>query len=347
VHGPAARYYAPYQQAAPRSADLARDVIDQCEVLGSLPVLANVPSEAIVWNPQTDRSHPAQGGVQRKPDGDKPMLMVMVLEDQFIREPATGRFDYRVALVRFPGAQPLGVYQVRGDAWPLPRNPDQAWGRSNANHTDATLALQNWVNHFCRGKRGLPPGTIALASDALHLAGSDWLKGPGWLKRLKVAELPADKKVWEPMAEECSAAVAACRAKGSPAVVGKLPNKVVVWLDHSECFGPCPAQASLPKALQASPKDREVLMALVVGSDYVQEPKNAPKTERFDHQLALFTMPGARPIGVYKFRGETLDFNRDRSAPNAKSPDSNKEIADWIKRFLESPQAVAQQSASR
>ena len=49
------------------------------------------------------------------------------------------------------------------------------------------------------------------------------------------------------------------------------------------------------------------------GCDYVQEPKNAPRTERFDHELALFTMPGARPIGVYKIRGETLDFNRDQS----------------------------------
>src|SRR6185503_18156365 len=54
VHGPEARYYAPYQQPMARHADAARGVIDQCELLGSLPLLGNMHPQAIVWNPQTD-----------------------------------------------------------------------------------------------------------------------------------------------------------------------------------------------------------------------------------------------------------------------------------------------------
>jgi len=182
VRGPEARYYNPPQQSTPRHADEARAVLDQCEVLGSLPTLANLPGEAIVWNPQTDRWHPANDSLWNRPAGDKRLLMVMVLDDEFVADRATGRFDYRVALVSFPGAQPLGVYGVRGDSWPLPRQPGETWGKPDRMDRQPYCALADWANHFCQGKRGLPPRTLPITADAMHLAGAGWLKGPGWTK---------------------------------------------------------------------------------------------------------------------------------------------------------------------
>jgi hypothetical protein len=348
VHGPEARYYAPYQQPMARKADEARGVIDQCEMLGSLPRLPNLPNAAVVWNPQTDRWHPGHGPLRHKGDGqEKSLLLVMVLDDMLITERGTGRIDYRVALVSFPGANPLGVYQVRGEAWPLPQNGRNNWSPEDPNARDPARALAAWVDRLCESPRGLPQGTLTLAPDATQLAGTPWLKGPGWLKRLKTGETPEEQKGWEQMAEECSAAVARCRAKGSAAPSGKLPGKVVVWVDYAEAFGWSPAQNALPKALQAKPKDRDVLMAMIVGSDYVTEPRDKPKTERFDHEIALFTMPGAQPVGVYHVRGETLPFDRDRHSPNAKNADTGRDIAEWLRRFLESPGAVARNSAVR
>jgi hypothetical protein len=165
--------------------------------------------------------------------------------------------------------------------------------------------------------------------------------------RLARDPLPPEQQGWERMAEECSDAVAACRKKGSTADIGKLPKKIVVWMDHSEAFFPHPAQNSLPKDLRAGTRDTEVLMVLLVDSHYVQQPKGAPKTERFDYDLALFTMPGARPVGIYRVRGETLLIDRPRHGPEAKSVDTNKEIATWLTRFVASPQTVARQSAVR
>jgi len=258
VRGPEARYYNPPQQAMARRADEARAVLDQCEMLGSLPILPNMPADAIIWNPQTDRWHPAHGRLRAKGDGqEERLLMVMVLDDVFVAEQGTGRFDYRVALVCFPGANPLGVYQVRGESWPLPTKRGENWSPSDPNLRDPGRALASWVDRLCQNKRSLPEGTLQVASDATHLAGGEWLKGPGWLKRLKTAELPVEKKGWEQMAEECSAAVAACRAKGSPARALKLPKKIVVWMDYGETFCPSPAQQALPKGLQAAPGTAE------------------------------------------------------------------------------------------
>jgi hypothetical protein len=271
--------------------------------------------------------------------------MVLVLDDAFVQEQGTGRYDYRVALVSFPGANPLGVYNIRGQSWPLPRRAGENWSPSDPNARDPARELAAWVDRVCEMSRGLPVGTLPVAADATQLAGSAWLKGPGWLKRYKTEETPEEHKLWEQMAEECSAVVAQCRAKGAAVPTGKLPGKIVTWMDHSETFCWSPAQRSLPKSLQASPKEREVLMALLVGSDYILEPKDNPKTERFDQEVALFTMPGAQPIGVYMIRGETLDFHRDRNAPDAKNADMVGDLAEWLKRFVESPQAMAQKSA--
>jgi len=343
VNGPEARYYTKYQQGMARKADAAREVIDQCEMLGSLPTLANLPTGATIWNPQTDRWHPANTSIRAKADEQaEKTLMVMVLEDEYVPIGRThGRFDYRVALVSFPGAKPLGVYQVRGDQWPLPMKQNETWAEKG----NPCKALSTWVEQICQNKRGLPPTTIPVAHDATQLANTDWLKGPGWLKHLKSGETPAEQKGWEQMAEECSAAVAVCRAKGSAVPHGKLPKKIVVWNDYADVFNFNPAQKSLPKPLQAGANDREVLVALVVNCDYVQEPKQKPTSERFDHEIALFTMPGARPIGVYRCRGETLEFNRDRNGPKAKNADIPRDIADWLAKFLASPETVARNSA--
>jgi hypothetical protein len=345
VKGPEARYYTKYQQCLVKKADAAREVVDQCEMLGSLPVLANLPKEAAIWNPQTDRWHPAHGYIRNKGDDQaEKSLMVMVLDDEYVPVGSTkGRFDYRVALVAFPGTKALGVYQVRGVEWPLPTKPNETWAEKG----DPCKNLSTWVEQICQNgnKRGLPATTIPVAHDATQLANTEWLKGPGWLKHMKGTEAPAEQKGWEQMAEECSPKIAACRAKGPAVPQDKLPKKIVVWNDYADVFNSHPAHKSLPKPLQAGPNDREVLMAVIVNCDYVQEPKDKPKTERFDHEIALFAMPGARPIGVYRCRGESLDWNRDKHGPNAKSHDIPKDIADWLAKFVASPETVARNSA--
>jgi hypothetical protein len=241
---------------------------------------------------------------------------------------------------------PLGVYQVQGDAWRLPARPGDSWAPAKEPHKhNLHIALARWVERLCEVKRGLPAGTIPVSAAVEPLADTAWLKGPGWLKEFEQDPLPPEQRGWERMARECSAAVAECRALGPSVPSGKLPKKVVVWMDHAEVFSPHPAQRELPKHMQAGPKDTEVLMAMFVNTDYITEPKSAPQTERFDYELALYAMPGARPVGFYRIRGETLDYHRDRHAPNAKSADAVKEIAAWLKRFVESPLSVAQESA--
>jgi hypothetical protein len=187
VHGPEPQRYELREQPRVRCADEARAVIDQCEVFGSLPMLGNLPTEVVIWNPQTDRWHPANGQLVDKHLGDpnKKFLMVIVLDDAFVRERTTARLDYRVALVRFPGAEPLGVYGVRGDSWPLPRKPDETWGPTNSMLDPMHFGLVDWANHFCQGERGLPKRTLPIAPAAMNLAGTDWLKGPGWKKQGK------------------------------------------------------------------------------------------------------------------------------------------------------------------
>jgi len=211
-------------------------VLEQCELIGSLPVLTNVPNQVLIWNPQTDRWHEANGGVRNRGDANKPLLVISVLNDEFVREGRTGRFDYFVSLVAFPDERPLGIYRVKGDSWPLPK-PGEAWNSEvSQNPRNPTLSLANWANHFCNGKRGLPPGTIAVAPDAIHIAGTDWLKGPGWTKYVKSGPTPFEYRNWEKMAEECSAKLDQCRQKGSPIPSGKLPKKVAVWTDCGDCF---------------------------------------------------------------------------------------------------------------
>jgi|GEM_PF-3977375 hypothetical protein len=349
VKGPEARYFGPPDQPMCRYADAAREVIDECEMLGSLPTLARLPHHAIIYNLQTDRWHPANGYSRARGGGsEKDQLMVFPLEDKVVidAQRRKGRIDYCVALVAFPGAEPLGVYQVQGETWPLPSG-GKSWAPDDPNARCPHRALGRWVEQLCMPSRTLPAGTIAVPPDATQLAGTDWLKGPGWLKRVRNESLPAEQKAWEKMAEECSAAVPDCRQLGAAVPTGKLPQRILVWMDYAECFFPHLAQQSLPKALQASTRDTELLMALVVGSDYVQEPKDAPKTERIDYDLALFTMPGAHPVGVYRVRGETLAYDRPRNGPGAKSADESKDISAWLKRFIESPQSVARESAIR
>jgi hypothetical protein len=348
VHGPEARHYAAYQQPEVRCADRARDVLDQCELIGSLRVLPNVPSAVLIWNPQTDRWHPAHGGVRGRADGDKPLLVVSVLNDEFVREMRTGRFDYFVSLVAFPGEKPLGIYRVRGDSWPLPIRAGETWGSDDSrSRHDPSAALSNWANHFCNGKRGLPPGTMTVAPDAIHLAGSDWLKGPGWTKYVKTGPTPPEQQNWEKMAQECSPKIDECRRRGSSVPGGKLPKKVAVWTDCGDCFSHNVAQEALPKAMQAAPRDKEVLMALLVSSDYVREPKNAPKTEKSIYEVALFTMPGAQPLGIYRVTGASIDANWRSQPLGGAGPDQRKEVSAWLARFMESPQVVAKESAVR
>src|SRR5262249_51198115 len=70
VRGPEARHYNIAQQPEVRCADKARGVLEQCELIGSLNVLTNVPTQVTIWNPQTDRWHPAYGSVRYRGDGD-------------------------------------------------------------------------------------------------------------------------------------------------------------------------------------------------------------------------------------------------------------------------------------
>ena len=332
-----------------RHGDEAREVIDECEILGSLPTLGRIPSKAIIYNLQTDGFHPANQYLRMRASEDaENLLMVLPLTEELVIDERrrTGRIDFRVALVSFPGPEPLGVYQVQGELWKLPAKPGVSWAPANDAHKfNPHIALARWVERVCEVKRGLPSGTIPVSTDVEPLADTAWLKGPGWLKENPHDSLPPEQQAWARMAKECSSAIAECRALGPSVPSGKLPKKAVVWMDHSQAFFLHPAQRSLPKHLQAGPKDTQVLMAMFVGTDYITEPKSKPKTERFDYEIALYTMPGAKPVGLFRIRGETLDYNRDRHAPNAKSADAVKEISAWLTRFVESPQSVAQESA--
>src|SRR5205823_3730163 len=156
---------------------------------------------------------------------------------------------------------------VRGESWPLPK-PGERWGSEvSQNPRNPTLSLANWANHFCNGTRGLPPGTVGVTPDAIHLAGTDWLKGPGWTKYVKIGPTPPEHQNWEKMAQACSAKLDQCRQKGSPVPNGKLPRKIAVWTDCGDCFLHNPAQEALPKPFQAAPRDKEVVMAMLVGSN--------------------------------------------------------------------------------
>jgi len=350
VKGPEARYVATYDQAICRHADEARKVIGECELIGSLPTLGKFPRQAMIYNLQTDRWHRASGFVRGRADaGAEEMLLVLPLEEKVVIDQRTrlGRIDTRVALVAFPNAEPMGVYMVQGQAWSIPKLASDSWWqeKDSSARRDPNQALARWVEELCKVKRGLPKGTLAVSADAEPLADSEWLKGPGWLKRMKRDPLPANQQGWEKMAEACSDKVKQCRALGPEAPPARLPKKIVVWMDHSETFLPSPAQKRLPTLLQAGATDTDVLVALIVGSELVQEPRGAmrPKTERWEHDLALFTMPGATPVGVYRVQGESLACDRLRIGRNVRNPDTNKEVADWLVRFMASPQSVARE----
>jgi hypothetical protein len=137
----------------------------------------------------------------------------------------------------------------------------------------------------------------------------------------------------------------ACRALGAAAPPASLPKKVVVWTDHSETFVPSLAQEKLPRLLQAGAGDKSVLMAMIVEQHFVQLPKDTrkPTKERWDYDLALFTMPGARPIGTYRVEGDTLPVDRPRVGRNSMHHDVNRDVAAWLEKFMDDPQDVARQ----
>jgi hypothetical protein len=160
----------------------AKDAIGPCEQMGSLPALGNYPREVAIYNPQTDRRHPASDHVVGLAGlEDENMLVVFPLEDRVVIDKAgrSGRIDTRVALVAMPGAQPLGVYQVQGEPWPLPQDTHEAW-HSSHNSRSPDYQLVRWVHDLLRQQRGLPPGTIPVRPGETHLAGTPWLQGPGW-----------------------------------------------------------------------------------------------------------------------------------------------------------------------
>jgi hypothetical protein len=107
--------------------------------------------------------------------------MVLPLEDKTVidRKARSGRIDTRVALVAFPGAEPLGVYVVQGESWPLPEETGEAWA-SPHNSRNPNHQLTHWVHHLIQLRRGLPEGTIAVPPDETHLASTLWLTGPGF-----------------------------------------------------------------------------------------------------------------------------------------------------------------------
>src|SRR4030095_3114021 len=111
-----------------------------------------------------------------------------------------------------------------------------------------------------------------------------------------------------------------------------------------DCFLHSPAQEALPKALQAGPRDREVLMAMLVKTGFEQEPKNAPKIERSIYEMALFTMPGAQPIGIYRVVGAPIDANW-RAMSGGIGPDQNKDLSIWLTRYIDAPDIVSRESA--
>jgi hypothetical protein len=347
--GGEAQHVPSHKQPLYRQADAARAVIGECELLGSLPTLGNFPRKANIYNLQMDRCHTADGFIHnRAQDDSESRLLVLPLDETLVVDPQNrfGRFSWRVALVAFPNAEPLGVYQVQGESWPIPKRAGETWAgepTTNKDLRDPNRALARWVEDLCKVKTGVPRGTLAVSLDAEPLAGTDWLKGPGWLKRVKRPPLPASQQGWERLAEECSAKVEECRALGAAAPPSSLPKKVVVWTDHSESFVPSYVQQKLPAALQAGASERDVLMILIVGQHYVQLPKGSakPKTDRWDYELALFTMPGARPMGMYRAQGEALPVDRPRMGKGARNHDVNRDVADWVTRFMASPDSVA------
>jgi hypothetical protein len=170
-----------------RQADAAREVLGECEQLGSLPLLARFPREVSIYNLQTDGWHPANDHVIGLAGyNTESRLLILPLEETLVidRREKCGRIDIRVALVAFPGAEPLGVYQVRGENWPLPGSVIAGSGGEDwsyeRNERNPHYELVRWVHGLIKVKMGLPKGTIAVPPDATRLAGSDWLKGPGW-----------------------------------------------------------------------------------------------------------------------------------------------------------------------
>jgi hypothetical protein len=165
-----------------RKADAARQVIADCERIGSLPTLGKFPREVVLYDLQTDSQHPAASFVVglASPEADS-LLMVLPLEDKLVidRRAKRGRLDSRVALVAFPGAEPLGVYQVQGETWPLPEGTIESWSNPRDSR-DPHPQIARWVHDLIRLQRGLPAGTIRVVPDDSHLAGTSWLQGPGW-----------------------------------------------------------------------------------------------------------------------------------------------------------------------
>ena len=181
-----------------RKADAARKVIADCERIGSLPLLGKFPREVVLYNLQIDDQHPAANSVVglASPEADS-LLMILPLEEKVAidRRAKRGRIDTRVALVAFPGAEPLGVYQVQGEVWPLPEATAESWSDSR-NTRDPNSALARWVHGLIRLQRGLPPGTVQVPPDDSHLAGTAWLLGPGWREpagRVSNASAPRNK----------------------------------------------------------------------------------------------------------------------------------------------------------
>jgi hypothetical protein len=165
-----------------RQADAAREAIDECEQMGSLPLLARFPREVSIYDLQTDGWHPANDHVVGLAGYESEnRLLILPLEETVVidRPKKSGHIDTRVALVAFPGAEPLGVYLVRGETWPLPDLHSPDWS-DERNERKTHYQLVRWVHDLIQVKMGLPQGTIAVPPDDSHLAGSDWLQGPGW-----------------------------------------------------------------------------------------------------------------------------------------------------------------------
>ena len=163
-------------------ADAARRAIADCERMGSLPMLGQFPRDVAIYNLQTDSRHPASDFVVGLAGlNDEELLMIVPLEDKVVtnRKRGTGRIDTRVALVAFPGAEPLGVYIIQGESWPLPENTGESWAYER-NSRNPNHQITRWVHNLIGLKRGLPMGTIAARPGETQLAGTDWLKGPGW-----------------------------------------------------------------------------------------------------------------------------------------------------------------------
>jgi hypothetical protein len=163
-------------------ADAARKAIADCERMGSLPTLGQFPRDVAIYNLQTDHRHPASDFVVGLSSlDDEELLMIVPLEQKVVtdRKRGFGRIDTRVALVAFPGAEPLGAYVIKGESWPLPENTGQSWAYER-NSRNPNHQITRWVHDLIGLKRGVPQGTIAAKPGETQLAGTDWLKGPGW-----------------------------------------------------------------------------------------------------------------------------------------------------------------------